>query len=196
MNEPNQKVLEAEKIAKDQEIAALEKQIEAMGLRIAALSDTAEEKRTEARVAYRSKHAKRFADVDVSRALAGFPTQHRLTMANVTYILRVPNGEHLRQVQSFVQDPIVKAGDKTTDLSPIAPSEQRVLAWLTGIAAVAPGAPEQVRDLATGPVAARLTILRALPAVTVEALARECENLEAFLSISLELELGNFSPTP
>lgn len=196
MNEPNQKVLEAEKIAKEQEIAALEKQIEGMGLRVAALSDTAEEKRTEAREAFRSKHAKRFADVDVSRALAGFPAQHRFVIAGVTYILRVPNGEHLRQAMAFVQDPVVKAGDKTSDIGPVALSEQRALTWLVGIAATAPGAPEKVRDLAAEATAARLVILRALPAITVEALARECENLETYLSVSLELELGNFSPTP
>ncbi len=193
MNEPNQRVLEAEKTAKEQEIAKLEQTIAQMDIRIAALSETAEQKRTQAREAFRDKHKGRFADIDVAKALSGMPVTHKMTLAGLTYSLRIPNGDHQREIQLFVQDPVVKTeGDKTLDVGPISPSERQVLPWISGVATGA----DKARDLAGQPIAARLKLLRTLPALTVDALARECENLETYLSVTMELELGNSSPTP
>lgn len=191
MTEPDQQILEADLQLKQSELSSLEKQIQVMSLRIAALSETAEQKRTEARQAYKDKHTKRFADLDVSRALAGFPAAHRLLMGGVCYRLAVPNGEVQRQVNNFVQDPNIKENDKVIDFAPISLPEQRVLAWLVGLTMSANGV-EKDRDFSKDPIAVRLRLLRNLPIVTIDKLASECESMETFMSVSLELELGNF----
>lgn len=191
MNDPNQQVLEADLQAKTAEVAQMEKQIQAMTLRIAALSSTADQKRTEARQAFKDKFAARFAGFDVPRALAGFPTFHKTTMGGVAYRLVVPNGEGQRQVNNFTQDPTIKEADKVVDFAPVSLSEQRVLAWLAGLTMSSNGV-EKDRDLSKESVAVRLRLLRNLPTITIDKLAAECDNLETFLSVSLELELGNF----
>jgi hypothetical protein len=190
MTDPNLQVLEADVQAKTAEIANLEKTIQAMTLRVAALSDTAEQKRTEARQAFKDKFTKRFAGFDVSRALAGFPTGHKTVMGGVSYRLVVPNGESQRLVNNFVQDPTTKVADKVVDFAPVSLPEQRVLAWLAGLTMASNGV-EKDRDLSKEPITTRLSLLRNLPAITIEKLAGECDNLETFLSVSLELELGN-----
>ena len=191
MTDPDQQIHEADLQAKQGELSGLEKQIQAMSLRIAALSETAELKRTEARQAYRDKHAKRFADFDVTRALAGFPSPHMLVMGGVSYRLVVPNGEMQRLVNNFVQDPTIKENDKVIDFAPVSLPEQRALAWLVGLTMSANGVGKD-RDLTKDSVATRLRLLRNLPIVTIEKLSSECDTMETFMSVSLELELGNF----
>jgi hypothetical protein len=188
---PNQKVLEAQADSLSKESSALEQQIQQLELKVAALSDTAAEKRREAQQAFRAKNAKRFTDVDPAKALAGLPAAHVVTMAGVGYHLKVPNGEQLRKVNAFSMDPVLKEGQgrdtKTTDMGPIAPVERILLVWLSGISI--PNQP--IRTLADQSEAARLKFLRTLPAAVVGALASECETLDTYLTVVLELELGN-----
>lgn len=185
------KVLEAQAKAQDLERAALEKQIEQMELKITALSDTATRKRQEAQNAFRAKHAKRFTDVDPGKALSGLQVVHTVTIFDVAYALRVPNGEHQRAAQMFAMDPMVKENDKTIDVGPVTKDERTLICWLTSVSMKG-----QAKDLAAATPAVRLKLLRTLPPVLLSQLAAECELLETFLSVVLELELGNFSPTP
>jgi hypothetical protein len=188
---PNQKVLEAQADSLSKESSALEQQIQQLELKVAALSDTAAEKRREAQQAFRARNAKRFTDIDPAKALAGLPATHAVTIAGVSYHLKVPNGEALRKVNAFAMDPVLKEGSgrdtKTTDMGPVAPAERILLVWLSGISMTG----QPMRPVGDQPEAARLKFLRTLPFAVAAALATECETLDTYLTVVLELEMGN-----
>ena len=189
---PNTKVLEATADALQKESTALEQQIEGLEQKVAALSETAAEKRREAQNAFRAKNAKRFVDVDAAKALAGLPAVHVVNVMGVGYHLKVPNGEQIRKVNAFAMDPIHREGSgrdaKSTDLGPVSPGERILLAYLSGVSV--PNQP--VKDIGNLPEAARLKTIRVLASAVAAMLAAECETLDTYLTVVLELEMSTF----
>jgi hypothetical protein len=192
---PNTKVLESQAEALTREQTALEQQIEQLELKIATLSDTAAEKRREAQQAFRAKNAKRFVGVDPAKALAGLPAVHVVSAFGISYHLKVPNGEQTRKTTAFCLDPVLKTGSgrdtKTVDMGPVAPPERVLMAWMHGVSV--PG--QAMRDISSLSEADRLKTIRTLPSAISAMLSSECDTLDTYLTVVLELEMGNSSPT-
>lgn len=190
--DPNEKVLEAQIKSLEAEVSGTQQSIEGLELKLAALSEAAAEKRREVQTAYRGKHAKRFADIDPAKALSGMPSIHTVKVFDVSYALRVPNGDRQRNALMFCNDPTTKGKDDVViDHGPVAAHERILLAWLDSFTMK-----DQKRDLAAVQPAMRLEIIRKMPPVLAGQLAGECDMLETYLNVVLELELGNSSPTP
>ncbi len=186
-------------LAAQGEIQSLEAQLARYEAQIAVLTDDAAEKRKEAQAAFRDKHAKSFSDINVSNALTGAQTSHVFPIGKAKYTLRPPSGEVARQVQNFVVNPITKTKvdgkDSEEDLGPLNQFEALALKWLSAVSLEVEGQTAQVRKLDDLDLPKRLKLIRSLNELVIAAIADRARNLEAYLNVCLELDLGNFSPT-
>lgn len=181
------------------EIQSLEAQIQRYEAQIAVLTDDAAEKRKEAQEAFRAKHAKSFSDINVNNALTGAATVHTFPIGKAKYSIRPPSGEVSRQVQNFMLSPIIKrkvdGKEVEDDIGPLSPVEVFALKWLVSVSLEVEGQPAQVRKLEDLAIPKRLELLRSLNEIALNHIADRAHNLESYLNVCLELELGNFSPT-
>jgi hypothetical protein len=189
MTDPN----EIEQNRLTAEATGLEKSIEMLEQRVLALTDEHTEKRRLAQEAYRNRFAKTFADVDTAMALVGYPVEHKIAVASITFGVRPPNGEVARRVDLFAMDPIEKSAEKAdkTDLGPVSVGERRLLGWLSSTTAISKDGRVETKDLSTLDYARKLKVIRSLLEPVAAKLAERCAELDAYLSVVLELDSGN-----
>jgi len=187
---------ETELKAKETDAKNLEQQIAATDARIAALTVESKAKRTAAQDAYIAAHKARFSDINPAMALIGAVAAHEVKLFGAGYFLSPPNGEQARQIDVFVQAPVIEvpATDGKTvrdDLGPVHPNEATLLQWLSAIQPPVEVANGQKRDISKYPIAQKLKMIRTLPVQLINRLAEECEILNTYLSVVMERELGN-----
>ena len=161
------------------ELARLEEQT-------AKMSDEVTAKRKAMRQRYSEMHAERFKDLDYKLALIGAKVDHVVSCKGLAdFYIRPPSGTTTHAVDAF----IASAGD----LGPITVAERQLLCWLTALQithASAGTAPKQ--DLSNLAPKDKVTKLRALPEDLLHRLADECLELQRWLNVVLEIDLGNF----
>lgn len=162
---------------------------------IEALQETAQAKRQELRERFRAAHDKRFADVDYKRALVGAKTEHAVTVKTVvSFFVRAPNAATTHAVDKFISEPVAPDDtDRTkgTNMGPISEAERMLLGWVIGVHLLAdPNAKRQEIE-ALAPYQ-RLRMVRGLPEDLIRRVAEECQLMQSWLNVVLEIELGNF----
>lgn len=178
---------------RDMALAELTAKCASLDLQIEALQDTAKEKRRDLREAFRTSHEKRFADVDYKRALVGAKTEHAVTVKDVvSFFVRPPTAATIHTIDKFVAAPMDVTDPKNpTDVGPISEAEHMVLAWVIGVHLLAdPSAKRQ--EIEPLGCSQRLRMARGLPADLIRRVAEECNLMQSWLNVVLEIELGNF----
>lgn len=184
---PNPEAIKAlaEALAGDPELASklvqvtsAKERLSALEMRIAALSEDNAEAMTKGRLAFREKHAPTFADVDVKKVLVGFPVQHRVTIKDVFAVnIQPPTAKQMRAVEAL-------------DLAlAVRPHEAALLAWATEIDTTAMGG--QKVNIGSLELTKKLEYLRTLPDMVLARLAEVCVDLNTYLNVCLEIDLGN-----
>lgn len=189
----NEKMVELQKNALADEAKKLEQELKTFEVKVAALTEEVAQKRTEAQEKFRDKYAPRFKDIDTSLALIGMPQVHKVSIGGAVYGIRPPSGEVVRQVDAFLLDPTVQAVRQADgsvsaaeNLGPMSRDEDVLLKWLVSVQG--PGQPE--RQIASNPIPQRLKLIRGLPALLLRSIAGECDTLDTYLGIVLELEIN------
>jgi hypothetical protein len=166
-----------------------EARVRVLNEQIRQLGQEMANKRKEMRSLYRTAHAERFKDFDVKKALIGGKSIHTLTIPEqVSFFLRPPSSQTRRAVEAFVPPPAKK--DAPAQQLPVA-YETTLLCWLCGVHLLADPAAKGM-DLEALPLASKLERIRSLPELLLQRVAEECEVLETWLKICLEIDLGNF----
>ena len=169
---------EPELAGKLMQITATKERLAALDMRIAALSEDNADAMNRGRLAFREKHAATFADVEVKKALVGWPVQHRVTIKDVfSLCIQPPKAKDMRAVEAL--DPSLT----------LRPHETMLLAWVVSLDTSAMGGP--VVDLSATPLPKKLDYLRTLPELVLARLAETCADLNTYLNICLEIDLGN-----
>lgn len=153
---------------------------------LVALQEEREEKTRQARQAFLDANTARYADVDPVRALTGAAVKHTLTVAKAAaYRIRPPVGATTHAVNQFC----VEAGK----LGPVSAEESVLLSWLVEVQLLGKDDVEAqpAQDLTKLPIDQRLTLLRQLPVTLQNKLADECIGMQTWLSIYLDVNLGN-----
>jgi hypothetical protein len=189
----NENIQQAEVQSLTQDANLLETQIKQLEMKVMALTTEADEKRKAAQAAFREKHAKIFVDINPAMALSGHDAQHAINLFSISYIIRPPKGEDTRNVSLFVMDPNDKANN--IDYGPVTQDEATLLRWLSKIIATSDKGNKQEKDLASIEIPKRLKFIRGLAEPIPSKLAARCLDLEIYLGVVMELELGNSSPT-
>lgn len=172
------KLAQAENL--ETEESRLDERIKNLTTRIVALQDESEARRLEMSRAYRERYSKRFADLDIKKALAGYEAYHDAKVFGAVYRLQPPNQALMLEVDRFGAKP------DPADLGPVSAAERMVLGWLAGV-----GAEGEIRPLRATGLADRLRMIRKLPEQLLAKLADECGAIDSYLNVVLELELGN-----
>jgi len=184
--------LEAQSFAADKKVADLKALLEKKEAQVTALSAEVEEAQKKVRKAYREANEKRFSDFNFKHALVGATIRHTISVAGVAkYVITVPNGAAFHSVDQFIMKPVNKEG---IDMSPISETERVLLAYLVALHYTYDEKKPQPEQDLTRPeftLAMRLGLIRQLPASTAARLADECMNLQAYLNVVLEEEMGN-----
>lgn len=149
--------------------------IEEKQRRLLALSEESDAIRRETASKFRAKFAERYKDLDIVQALSGYPAAHVVRVFDGAYHLQPPSQGDTAELS------------KTLSSERLTGEESILVLWL-----VAVGGGGEVRKLAGMPAADRLKLIRKLPETLVLKLAEECANLQAYLNVCLEQELGNF----
>lgn len=163
-------------------VTDLEAQIDLINQRIAALEPARDLAQQNMRDAYKAKHAPKYQDLDVVKALAGAAVDHAFTAKGVaTFYLRPPSKAHVASLLSLssANPPIL-----------IDTTEQLLLTWVVGVHLLAQPGTTRV-DLASLPAEKRLSMLRNLPELILNRVADEADALNTYLKVVLESELGN-----
>lgn len=168
-----------------------QKALDMLAERVAALGIEATTKRKDYRKAYRDEREKRFANFAWSKALAGAPVEHAFVMPLVLKAtMRPPTGEAEAAYRTWHQ----KQLSDESSLLPVTNHEAVLLTWLTTFQMLSPGPdgqPQPSVNLTSIAFSDRLRSLRKLPAQVTVRIANEALELEAWLSVVMEDELGN-----
>ena len=174
------------------EVEAAQAQLAKYEAQISALSQESADKRRKAQEAFRTKYAEMFKDVNVAAALSGAPAKHQFTIGYATYTVTPPTGELGRLVHSFTMSPLAKDKDgKEEDVGPVTPAEMYLLKWLSSAALNKDGQTAN-RQFDNVSVAQKIKLARSLNETVMQHIAERCKNLETYLNVCLELDLGNF----
>ncbi len=165
------------------EEARLQKLIEERTKRVMALTEDAESVRKDVAASYRKKFETRFKDLDIIQALAGFPAAHTVTVFGVGYVLTPPSQGTVHAAEKFAANPVFEQNN----FGPLRAEELTLMGWLTAVRADS-GQETKLTDKAYHE---RLTGIRRLPEVLLSRLAEECVNIQTYLNVCLEAELGN-----
>lgn len=173
--------------AKSEQVAGLEAderrltaRIDELTKRILSLQDESEARRLEMSQAFRDRFSKRYADLDVEKALSGYPAHHDVVVFGGVYRLRPPKQDVVLAIDRFCASP------EATPLAPISAAERVLLSWFAGV-----GTKAEMRDISISSLSDRLSMIRKLPEQLMAKLADECSSIDSYLSVVLELELGN-----
>jgi hypothetical protein len=161
------------------ELARLEEQT-------AKMSDEVTLKRKAMRQRYSEMHAERFKDMDYKLALIGAKVDHVVSFKGVAdFYIRPPSGAISHAVDAFIGT----AGE----LGPITNAERILLCWLTGLQITHTSAGNTPKQELSGLAPKdKVAKLRALPEDLLHRLANECVELQQWLNVVLEIDLGNF----
>ena len=185
--------LPAELYTKLQACADEAQRLEALEQQHAALRLDATKQRREMQTTYRDSRADRYADFDWRASLCGAPVDFDVRVLDLHFFVRPPSGARTRAVQRFAAQVTTDATPVGKDaktgplaaLHPIAPHEAILLAWLTSTQGV-----RQTIDVSMVPPEVLLGGLRDQPEQVLIKVATECEELQTWLSVQLELDGG------
>ena len=159
--------------------------------RIAALSIDGDAKRKEARGVFRAGKAKQFGAFAWAKSLAGAPVTHSLTIPQVIKVtLRPPTGEIEAQFRAWHKQLTAKEDTRL----PLMQTEIVLLQWISSVQSLwitADGSEQAVQDVTSMPYGNRLNNLRKLSPQILVRIANEALDLESWLAVVLEDELGN-----
>ncbi len=177
---------------RDTLIAGLTLKCASLDAQIEALQEKATDKRKELREHFRVAHDKRFADVDYKRALVGAKTEHAITVKGVvSFFIRPPTAAVTHAIDKFITEPVDATDGTKPNMGPVSEAESLVLAWVIGVHLLAdPNAKRQ--EIEPLGCAQRLRMARGLPADLIRRVAEECNLMQSWLNVVLEIELGNF----
>lgn len=166
--------------------------IDELDRRIVALTAEGDGKRKEARAVYRrAREEKQFKDFPWARALAGSPVDHAMQLPSVVRVtMRPPTGERLAEFHTWHSKMMTDA----SKLLPLSGEEMTVLTWVNTIQQLAPqanGEMPPVVELKFHDYIVRLGNFRKLPVQLVRRIAVEANELESWLGVVMEDELGN-----
>jgi len=146
--------------------------------RLVSLTAQSDQLRKDLALAYRDRFAPRYANFDVARSLAGYPVTHSVVIFGAAYAIQPPSQSAMHAAAA-----VARKGGATS----ITQAEEVLLAWLVSVGAeggeMRPLNPENLED--------KLPLIRKMPELVVTKLAEECANLQTYLNVCLEHELGN-----
>lgn len=173
-------VLTPDELRKLQEMNDTKSRLKLLDERLAGLSLEADAKALGARQAYRDRYATRFTAYDWKKALLGASVEHAFVVETATYHLRLPSAGVTRGIQRLL-------GADFKELHPITEEDAVVLGWLVGVSM----ADKPRVDLSKLDLKDKLASIRQLPDLLLRRLADECQTLQAWLNVQLELNAGN-----
>lgn len=159
-------------------VTASKERLAALDMRIAALSEDTTEKVSQLRLAHRAKYGDEFSDIDTKKALIGFPVRHSMKIEGLMSIgLQPPSAKLSRAVEALRLD------------SAIQNHEAVLLGWVVEVDTTPAGGVKVPLDSLD--LTKKLEFLRTVSDLLLARIAATCEDLSAYLSVCLEIDLGN-----